>query len=213
MDWLSRPLEKRYLGNGSYFTESMRAKLYTKEFKSEVDVWEVQRMVASYYHRVRDWDAIRKMLYLDTKTWLPEDLLIKADKMTMAAALELRVPFLDHHLVEFATSLPSSMKATMGQSKYILKKYAEKMLPKEIVYRKKKGFPVPVRQWLREELYDVSRDILLDQRTRNRGIFNSSYVELLFKQHASGEGDFSKNIWNLLILEMWMRSFIDGEPH
>jgi asparagine synthase (glutamine-hydrolysing) len=211
MDWLSAPLEKRYLGNGSYFTESMRKKLYTREFEGKLDTREVQRTVASYYRRVGDRDAIRKMLYLDTKTWLPEDLLIKADKMTMAAALELRVPFLDHHLLEFATSLPSKMKATVGQSKYIFKKYAEKILPKEIVYRKKKGFPVPVRQWLREDLYDVARDILLDQKTKDRGIFNSSYVGMLFEQHACGAEDFSKNIWNLLILEMWMRIFIDGE--
>jgi asparagine synthase (glutamine-hydrolysing) len=151
------------------------------------------------------------MLNLDTKTWLPEDLLIKADKMTMAAAVELRVPFLDHKLVEFAASLPSRFKATAFQSKYIFKKYAEELLPKEIVYRKKRGFPVPVRQWLRGELNAVARDILLSSRTKDRGYFKMHYVEWLFDRHATSCEDLSTNIWNLLILEVWMRLFLDGD--
>jgi len=209
-DWLSLPLERRYLGNGSYFTHKMRDKLYSGEFKRSLNRDGVYNLIESYYRKVANRDAIGKMLYMDTKTWLPEDLLIKADKMTMAASLELRVPFLDHKLVEFATSLPSSMKTTMMQSKYIFKKYAEKLLPKTIVYRKKQGFPVPIKQWLRGELNAIAKEILLDSKARHRGIFNTNYIKKMFKVHSSASEDLSKNIWNLLVLEMWMRIFIDG---
>ena len=101
-EWLSAPLERRYLGNASYFTQAMRDQLYSEDFKGEVGKGAVLDIIREYYQRANGKDAIDKMLYLDTKTWLPEDLLIKADKMTMAASLELRVPFLDHKMVEFA---------------------------------------------------------------------------------------------------------------
>ena len=210
-DWLSLPLERRYLGNGSYFTHKMRTRLYTEDLKNSINQDSLYGLINSYYNKVKHRDAVGKMLYLDTSTWLPEDLLIKADKMTMAASLELRVPFLDHKLVEFAATLPTRMKISMFQSKLIFKKYAEKILPKTIVYRKKRGFPVPITQWLRGDLYDISRDILLDSRSINRGFFNTSYIKQLLEQHYSNYEDYSKHIWNLLILEMWMRIFIDGE--
>lgn len=211
LDWLSLPLERRYLGNGSYFTDRMRDSLYSEDFKNTLNRAELHTLLDGYYAKVAGRDPIRRMLYVDTKTWLPEDLLVKADKMTMAAAVELRVPFLDHKLVEFATSLPSSMKATMWQSKYIFKKYAEAMLPKEIVYRRKRGFPVPVKQWLRKELTATAGEILLDSRTAQRGFFNESYIRRLFECHISSREDYSKNLWNLLVLEIWLRIFIDGD--
>lgn len=209
-DWISLPLERRYLGTGNYFTESMRNKLYSGDFKISLDK-NLYDPIDSCYRKVAKRDAIGKMVYLDTKTWLPEELLIRADKMTMAASLELRVPFLDHVLVEFAASLPSEMKVTMIQSKYIFKKFAEKLLPKEIVYRKKQGFPVPLKKWFREELKITAKDILLDSKARQRGLFNTGYIEWILNQHTSSAEDFSKNIWNLLMLEVWMRIFLDGE--
>jgi len=109
---------------------------------------------------------VSRMLYLDTKTWLPEDPLLKADKMTMAASIELRVPFLDHRLVELAASLPTHMKIRGQQSKYILKRYAETLLPRSIVYRPKRGFPVPVKLWMHGPLGRMAKDVLLDGRTR-----------------------------------------------
>jgi asparagine synthase (glutamine-hydrolysing) len=211
LDWLMLPLERRYLGNGSYFTEKMRDHLYSHEFKKTLNRQNLYDVIDHYYERVLSRDVIRRMLYLDTKTWLPEDLLIKADKMTMASAIELRVPFLDHKLVEFATSLPSKRKVHAFQSKYIFKQYAEKLLPKEIVHRKKQGFPVPIRQWLRQELNLIAKDILLDPITERRGLFNKDYILRMFAQHSAMKEDFSKNLWNLLILEMWFRVFVDAE--
>lgn len=210
LDWINAPLEERYIGNGSYFTRRMKESLYTERFKESLNRESIYQLIASYYQSVSGKNAIQQMLYMDTKTWLPEDLLIKADKMTMAAALELRVPFLDHHLVEFATSLPTHMKANWFNSKYIFKKYAEKMLPKSIVYRKKKGFPVPLQKWLRQDLNTIAKEILLDERTKKRDILDMEYIRKMFQLHDSG-ADLSKNIWNLLILEMWMRIYLDGD--
>lgn len=210
-DWLKEPLERRYIGNGSNFSSGMRDRLYTADFQKDLDRSGLYNVIASYYDRVSSRDSIGRMLYLDTKTWLPEDLLIKADKMTMAAAIELRVPFLDHKLVEFAASLPSKMKDTGFTSKYIFKKYAEKFVPGGIVHRKKRGFPVPVKQWLRRELFENARQILLESRTRERGIFDLDYVEELLAGHAHTSMDLSKQLWNLFILEIWLRIYIDGD--
>ena len=211
LDWLKNHLEKRYIGNGNYFSSSMKDKIYTDDFNDQLDRENVFNLVGAFYQNVKHRDVIGKMLYMDTKTWLPEDLLVKADKMTMAAAIELRVPFLDHKLVEFAASLPTKMKATAFHSKYIFKKYAENILPKEIVYRKKQGFPVPIKQWLRGELGPVASDILLSSRCKDRGIFNVNYLRTMLDRHISGREDMSINIWHVLILEMWMRIFIDGD--
>jgi asparagine synthase (glutamine-hydrolysing) len=209
-DWPAQTLEQRYRGNGSYFTDRMRARLLTGDFQRTVGEGGVQSAVNAYYDRVPDKDAVSRMLYLDTKTWLPEDLLVKADKMSMAAAVELRVPFLDHRLVEFAAALPTGMKIRGGESKYILKKYAEALLPRQVVYRKKRGFPVPIRQWMAGQLGDLARDVLLDERTRTRGIYDPAYVRRLFDTQAGGRENYSANIWTLLVLEVWMRLFVDG---
>ncbi|CAB1055280.1 Asparagine synthetase [glutamine-hydrolyzing] (EC [Olavius sp. associated proteobacterium Delta 1] len=211
LDWLSTSLEERYLGNGSYLTARMKNRLYSEDFFASVNTSEPYDAIGKYYRKIPNRDAIGKMLYLDTKTWLPEDLLIKADKMTMAAAIELRVPFLDHKLVEYAASLPAGMKVRNFESKYIFKRYAEELLPRDIVYRPKKGFPVPVKKWLRQELNTTAQELLLDKRTRERGLLNSKYIESMLNQHIAGKEDFSKNIWNLLVFEIWMRTFIDGD--
>jgi asparagine synthase (glutamine-hydrolysing) len=209
-DWLSTPLERRYLGNGSYFTEKMKQRLFTEDFQRNLDYEELSHIIEGHYQAVRSRNPIQRMLYLDTKTWLPEDLLIKADKMTMAAAIELRVPFIDFRLLEFATSLPAAMKVHRGTSKYILKKIAEDLLPHQIVHRPKMGFPVPVKQWLQKELNILAREILTERRTIERGIFNPHYVERILALHSSGKDDFSKQIWNLMILEIWLRVFLEG---
>lgn len=212
VDWLTQPLDRRYLGNGSYLTESIKDSLYTKEMRALVRSDEsIYDKIGGYYENVNGRDPVRKMLYFDTKTWLPEDLLLKADKTTMAASLELRVPFLDHELLEFATSLPSSMKVRKSITKYILKEVARRYIPGEIIDRKKQGFPVPMKNWLKGDLNTLARDVLLDERTRQRGYFNPAYVERMLDQHSRSEEDLKVNIWNLLLIEFWHRLFIDRD--
>jgi asparagine synthase (glutamine-hydrolysing) len=152
------------------------------------------------------------MLYVDTKTWLPDDLLIKADKMTMANSLELRVPLLDHKVLEFAASLPSNFKVNRFTTKYILKKAFGGRIPKEILRRKKTGFPVPYAHWLRTDLKQYVRDILFDRRTLERGYFEKSQIERLVSDHERN-GNFSKEIFSLVTLELWHRVFLEDHQH
>jgi asparagine synthase (glutamine-hydrolysing) len=150
------------------------------------------------------------MLYVDTKWWLPDDILIKADRMSMANSLELRVPFLDHTLVEFAASMPGRLKLKGSVTKYIEKRAGEKLLPREIVWREKMGFPTPLDLMFRSELRDYVRDTLLSARFNSRGYFDRRQVEKLVQGHESGHSRNAMVLWQLVVLEEWHRAFIDG---
>ena len=147
------------------------------------------------------------MLYVDTRTWLPDDLLVKADKMTMANSVELRVPLLDHKLLEFAATLPSNFKVNGFSMKYIAKRCLRKQIPVEILERKKAGFPVPYENWLRTDLRDSVSNILLDRETTDRGYFNKSAVEKLIRDNSES-GGYAKEIFSLVVLELWHREFL-----
>jgi asparagine synthase (glutamine-hydrolysing) len=148
------------------------------------------------------------MLYVDTKTWLPDDLLIKADRITMANSIELRVPLLDHVILEWACKLPSSYKLSWLDTKHIMKEAFRRDLPQEIVNRKKTGFPVPYDRWFRAELKGYVRDLLLDKKTIERGLFNKQEIEKLLEQKE--ETTASADIFSLVAVEWWHRIFIDG---
>jgi asparagine synthase (glutamine-hydrolysing) len=153
-------------------------------------------------------NVLDQMLYIDTKTWLPDDLLIKADKMTMANSLELRVPFLDHRVLEFAARLPRRCKVRGWTTKYLLKRALADRVPREIVKRKKTGFPVPYQSWIRNEFRSVFRTLLTEQRTVERGYFRRHEIETLLDSNCNGT-DLSKEIFSLVVLELWHRTFID----
>jgi asparagine synthase (glutamine-hydrolysing) len=131
--------------------------------------------------------------------------------MSMAASIESRVPFLDHHLVEFATALPPRMKLRGLTTKWILREAVKSILPAEILTRKKMGFPVPFSLWLRGSGSAIARDVLLDSKARQRGITDPAAVTALIDAHASGVTDGGDAIWSLMNLELWYRTFIDGE--
>ncbi len=141
-------------------------------------------------------------------TYLPDDLLIKADRCSMQASLEARAPFLDHKLVEYVATIPFNFKLNGSTTKYILKESARGLLPDEIIDRKKHGFGVPLGAWLRRDISPV-RDILLSQTARERGLLNMQVVERLIDEHASGKRDHNRQLWTLLTLEEWHRRFID----
>jgi asparagine synthase (glutamine-hydrolysing) len=139
---------------------------------------------------------------------LPDDLLLKADKMTMANSIELRVPLLDHELLEFAAGLPENFKVNRFTTKYIAKRALQKQVPQEILDRKKAGFPVPYEMWMRTELKDWVRDILLDRESISRGYFNKGCIENLIQQDLETKR-YPKEILSLVALEMWHRAFLD----
>jgi asparagine synthase (glutamine-hydrolysing) len=149
-----------------------------------------------------------RLLYADMKTYLVE-LLMKQDQMSMAASIESRVPFLDHKLVEFASSLPDAWKLSGLTTKRVLREAMKGVLPASILNRPKMGFPVPLGAWLRGPWNAVASDVLLDRRSRERGIIDPAGVEQLLRDHASGRINGTDRIWSLLNLELWFRTFID----
>ena len=166
-----------------------------------------------YWHQTfssgRGWAPLNRLLYADTKTWLVDDILIKADKMTMANSLELRVPFLDYRVVELAASMNPSLKLRHGEKKYILKRIMRKKVPEKILRRPKMGFPTPIALLFRGPLNGYLREILLDSRTQSRGYFDRRGVEGAINLHEQGV-DRSQLIWRMLVLEEWHRVFVDG---
>ena len=153
--------------------------------------------------------ALERMLYVDTKTWLPDYLLLRGDKLTMANSIEGRVPLLDHEVVEFACGLPDEMKLNGSTRKYLLKKVAERLIPKEIIYRKKQGFPIPIERWLRSEAKEMMRDLLSPQILADRGLFDPRVVAKLMDRHESGYADHSTELWGLMSIEIWQKQFVD----
>jgi asparagine synthase (glutamine-hydrolysing) len=153
---------------------------------------------------------LQRVLYADLKTYLVE-LLMKQDQMSMAASIESRVPFLDHRLVEFAAGLPPRLKLRGFKTKWILRAAVRDVLPADILTRRKMGFPVPFAAWMKAGWQQVARDVLLDSRSRQRGIINPLAVERLIAAHASARTNGADALWSLLNLELWYRIFIDGE--
>jgi asparagine synthase (glutamine-hydrolysing) len=208
---LDVPFESYYRSGTSnpfnFFSEHENA-LYSKDFASfankERSISSVNKHIANSGNR----DHVNQMLYIDTKTWLVDDLLLKADKMTMANSLELRVPFLDHKVLEFAASLPGKFKVHGFTTKYILKKVLSNRVPQEILNRKKVGFPVPYNSWLRTDLKDWIQDLLLDRETLQRGYFDPKAVERLISQNNTLGGTYSKELFSLAVLELWHREFV-----
>jgi asparagine synthase (glutamine-hydrolysing) len=184
--------------------------LYSRDFAQTIDREHSLQPIRKLQEHVRGHNTLNAMLYIDTKTWLPDDLLIKADRMTMANSIELRVPLLDHRVLEFAASLPPSSKLKGFSPKYILKKAMAQKIPKEILNRKKAGFPVPYEGWLRHDLKNVVWDILTDRRTIDRGYFSKQAVEGMLRANSNG-ANYSKEIFSLLNLELWQRAFLERE--
>jgi asparagine synthase (glutamine-hydrolysing) len=142
-------------------------------------------------------------------TYLPNDLLVKVDIATMAVSLEARSPFLDHHVIEFAASLPEKFKLRGLTSKYLLKRILKKLLPAENLDRRKMGFGVPIGHWFRGKLQPFLRETLLAEAALKRGLFKPEAVKQLVELHTRGERDYSHQLWTLLMLELWFQRFID----
>ncbi len=166
--------------------------------------------LSGWVKRAAERDPLTRMLYADVKTWLADDLLMKMDRMSMAASLEARVPFLDHRTVEFAFSLPPEWKWRGGRGKRILRDTFGPDLPPRVLSRAKTGFPVPIDSWFRNGLRGFVADTLLDGAVERRGVLNAATVRRLVEDHASGRRDYRREIWTLLNLELWYRLYIDA---
>ena len=203
----------RYLDSLSYFTALSKKSLYTADFLNALGTTDrVARSFREYAARVKTNEPLDQLLYIDGKTYLPGDILTKVDRMSMATSLEVRVPLLDHKLIDFVTRVPASLKLAGTETKHLLKRVARDLIPAEILDRPKQGFGIPLEQWINQQLRDEIRETLRESRTRQRGYVNSGYVDLLLDEHEKGRRDHSFPLWALLILELWHRRYVDGSP-
>jgi asparagine synthase (glutamine-hydrolysing) len=156
-------------------------------------------------------NALDRFLYCDVHTRLVDDILVKSDRMSMGAGIEARVPFLDHKLVEFAASLPQHLKVSGLSSKIVLKRLAERYIPRETIYRRKVGFTVPLTRWFAGPWRSLIDDVLLSDRCLDRGYYDAEVVRGIVSDHIQGRVDREQGIWLMLALEIWHRLFVDED--
>lgn len=200
-----------YRGVGFTFSDAEMFQLYSKQIKqvnSEINLTNISN---EDYMLLQDLHPVNQMLYLDNRYWLPDDVLIKSDKITMANTLELRVPFLDHKVVEFAAALPANLKVHNKSLKYILKKAMGNVLPEDVINRKKIGFTAPISAWITKELRPYAEALLTSSRFLDRGYFEPRSVLNLLAASKTGSCVHTRQVYTLMVLELWHRLFIDRE--
>ena len=210
----SMPLEERYYGNARIFRRDQLPRVL-RGFSPDVGHADV---TAQWYRASEGWDPVARMQHVDLFTWLRGDILVKADKVTMANSLELRVPFLDREVFRVAAGVPLEQKLTRETTKYALRRGLARIVPEHVLNRAKLGFPVPIRDWLRDEMYDWARGIIADSRTDE--LLDKQAVLGLLDEHKAGTRDHSRRIWALLVFMIWHGIFIENrikpavpEPH
>ena len=206
---LSDDPQRRYARWVSHFDLQQQAALFSSAFLKQVRGIDPERLVLDVYQQTDATHLLDATLDVDVRTYLPDDLLAKVDITSMANSLEVRAPLLDHPLMEMAASLPPSLKIQGLEKKYLLKRAMADLLPVEILNRPKQGFIVPIDHWFRHDLQEMAYDTLLDPRSLGRGYFRPGVVRRLLDEHVRGVQNFHRQLWNLLMLELWHRCFID----
>jgi asparagine synthase (glutamine-hydrolysing) len=197
------PMEERYIGNAKMFTEEEKHDLL-KVYRPGLDYTDITRPL---YNESKGYDPVDRMQYIDIHTWMRGDILLKADRVTMAHSLELRVPFLDKEVFRVASKIPTSLKTANGTTKYILRKAAEGIVPDHVLDRKKLGFPVPIRHWLKNEMNEWAKKIIRESHTDH--LINKQYVLNLLEDHCQGKADNSRKIWTVLMFMVWHQIYVE----
>ncbi|MDT7688797.1 MAG: hypothetical protein QOJ70_3498 [Acidobacteriota bacterium] len=205
----SLPPVERYLRWVTVIGEEAKEELYSDEFREEVGGRDPRALLRPWFARANGAGVVDASLLADTMTYLPNDLLVKVDIASMAVSLEARSPFLDHHVIEFAASLPERLKLRGLTTKYVLKKTLRKLLPSENLTRSKMGFGVPIGHWFRGQMQGFLRENLLSDKAARRGLFRPEAVARMVELHTRGERDYTHQLWTLLMLELWFQRFID----
>ncbi|MBN1559491.1 asparagine synthetase B, partial [candidate division KSB1 bacterium] len=205
---LSLAGERAYYNSMSWFKAAMKSSLYSEGLKRELADYDSFSVFQTHFDRAKDWDALARIQYVDIKTYLVDDILTKVDRASMAHALEVRVPLLDHHFMAYAASLPSDVKLRSGESKYILKKSLSGIVPDDILYRPKQGFSIPLAKWLRTNLQPLFEEQVLARDSFVANLFNLPHVKLMWNQHQHGVRDYASHMWALLMLESWAKKFL-----
>lgn len=205
----SMPKADRYFAWLNVFDAGSKSEIFTADLKAQTAGSRPIRYLEEYIGKANGKGVVDATLLTDLMNYLPNDLLVKVDIASMANSLEARSPFLDHKVIEFAASLPENLKQTGTGTKSLLKKVAARLVPRDVVYRPKMGFGVPIKYWLGNELQDFTRETLLSERAVNRGLFERAAVERLIDEQRGDVKDNSWKIWTLLMLELWFQRFID----
>jgi len=206
---MGRPRGERYLNLVAGFDDNSKAALCTERFLELSGQGSALKYMQTWFSGNGESDIVDRLMMADTNNYLPNDLLVKVDIASMAVSLEARAPFLDQHVMEFAASLPPSLKLRGLTTKYLLKRALRGLLPDETLSRRKMGFGVPISYWFRGELKGFLSDSILSVRALQRGYFRPEVVRHLVERHTSGRGDYGPQLWTLLMLELWHREFVD----
>ncbi len=204
----SLPRVDRYLRWLTVFDAATKQDLYSVDFQRQTESVS-NDLISPWFARANGSGIVDTILLADLMTYLPNDLLVKVDIATMAVSLEARSPFLDHHVIEFAASLPEKYKLRGLTTKYLLKRMLKKLLPGDILNRRKMGFGLPIGHWFRGKLQSYLRETILSGPALKRGLFKPEVVQQIVELHARGERDYSHQLWSLLMLELWFQRFID----
>jgi asparagine synthase (glutamine-hydrolysing) len=198
---------EQYAAFRAYLLDEDVRQLLSAESNAATTEWSYRNTFLKLFGKVAGEDYVNQMLYVDAKTFLPDLNLAYSDKLSMACSIEVRVPFLDNEVVDFLQRVPTNLKITGHIQKYLLRKAMEGVLPKEILRRRKAAFGLPVRGWLRNELREMLRDMLSEERVRRRGLFNATTVTKMIRDNQTGERDYTLQLWGLLSLELWHQAF------
>ncbi len=205
----SLPTVERYFRWVGAIDRQSKADLYTADFAHRTAGYDSSETLKTWFDQSSGNGIVDRTMFTDQQTYLPNDLLVKVDIATMANSLEARSPFLDHKVMEFAASLPETIKLRGTETKYLLKKAASRLVPSEVLYRQKMGFGVPLTHWFRGEMKEFLRENLLSEKFANRGIVKAETIERLVSEHINGERDHVWQLWTILMLELWFQKFID----
>jgi asparagine synthase (glutamine-hydrolysing) len=207
---VSRDADARYLESMAFFHHDEKAALYSDGVRRALNGRNPEAALATHFDRFRALPPHGRMMKFDFETYLPEDVLTKVDRMSMAHSIESRVPLLDNEVIDFAATLPASFKIHRGRRKHVLKQAVRDLLPAGILDRKKQGFGIPLGVWFRGGLTDVFSDVLASRRTRQRGYFEPSFVDRIVREHLAGKRDHTLRLWQLLVFELWHRQHLDA---
>jgi len=189
-----------------------KERLYSADMLSSLNEFDSYGFIRNYFKEAKTQDALNQQSYVDIKSYLVDDILVKVDRMSMATSLEARVPFLDHRVVEFSATVPSHLKLQGKTTKYLLKKAMADYLPPDILTRGKEGFSIPIKNWIKHDLKDLMMDVLSPGRIKREGFFESTFVEQLKNEHLSGKENHSHRLWAMMVFGIWQDYFLrNGE--
>jgi asparagine synthase (glutamine-hydrolysing) len=209
---VSRGAQGRYVDAVAFFRPDERAVLLNADLRRQLGPIDPEATMLARFGRLGGLPWASQMMHLDFETYLPEDVLTKVDRMSMAHSIESRVPLLDNEVIEFAASLPAHMKIRGRERKHVLRAVARELLPPAVLERPKQGFGVPIGTWFRGNLRELFGDVMAAAAARQRPYFNGPFVERLIAEHLSGRRDHTMRLWQLVVFELWHRQYVDRAP-